>query len=110
MERCQRKFRRYFPRRFKDDTYIAWERDYKWQAHLRWQKELDSGTFKSLMRAGDHHDIAGRAVRIESSTNLLFSFEKMALRDAVKSGAGARQFAEALYELLHGSGDLSGRF
>src|SRR5690348_8329538 len=88
MERCRRKFRRYFPRRFKDETYVDWERDYKWQAHLRWQKELGPATFRSLMKAADHHEIAGRAVRLESSTNLLFSFEKMALRDAVKSAAG----------------------
>ena len=32
--------------------------------------------------------VAARAVRIESRTHLLFSFEKMALRDAVKSTAG----------------------
>lgn len=41
-------------------------------------------------------DIANRAVAIESRTNLLFSFEKMALRDAVKSEAGARAFAIGL--------------
>lgn len=41
-------------------------------------------------------------MRIESRTNLLFSFEKMALRDAVRSKAGARLFAEGLFALLHG--------
>jgi hypothetical protein len=41
-------------------------------------------------------------VRLESRTNLLFSFEKMALRDAVKSAAGARAFTEGLYDFLHG--------
>jgi hypothetical protein len=46
-------------------------------------------------------DIADRVVSIESRTNLLFSFEKMALRDAVRSTAGARLFAIALYEFLH---------
>lgn len=35
------------------------------------------------------------AVAIESRTNLLFSFEKMALRDAVRSPAGARVLAFA---------------
>lgn len=43
--------------------------------------------------------VAAEAVRIESRTNLLFSFEKMALRDAVRTRAGARLFAEGLYEL-----------
>ena len=41
---------------------------------------------------------------------MIFSFEKMALRDAVKSEAGARAFAEGLYELLHGAGGLERRF
>jgi hypothetical protein len=49
-------------------------------------------------------------VRVESRTNLLFSFEKMALRDAVKSPAGARCFAEGLFAFLHGPGDDRTRF
>ena len=39
---------------------------------------------------------------IESRTNLLLSFEKMALRDAVKSTAGAKAFAEGLFDFLYG--------
>jgi hypothetical protein len=34
----------------------------------------------------------------------------MALRDAVKTAAGARAFAEGLYEFLHEEGDPSARF
>jgi hypothetical protein len=41
---------------------------------------------------------------------MLFSFEKMALRDAVKSDGGACRFAEGLFEYLHGEGDLQLRF
>jgi hypothetical protein len=40
-------------------------------------------TFTGLLRANKFEEIAMRAVRIESRTNLIFSFEKMALRDAV---------------------------
>ncbi|HEX4193657.1 MAG TPA: hypothetical protein VHY80_11180, partial [Stellaceae bacterium] len=50
------------------------------------------------------------AVAIEGRTNLLFSFEKMALRDAVKSAAGAKAFANGLYDLLHGAGTPAARF
>ena len=39
-----------------------------------------------------------QAVAIEARTNLLFSFEKMALRDGIKSSAGARTFAQGLYD------------
>jgi len=42
--------------------------------------------------------------------SMLFSFEKMALRDAVKSTLGARKFAEGLFAYLHGGGELQPRF
>ena len=47
---------------------------------------------------------------IESRTNLLFSFEKMALRDAVADVRGARAFAEGLHQFLYGSASLPERF
>ena len=71
---------------------------------------LSRATFRTLIRRGDFIDAASRAVRIESRTNLLFSFEKMALRDAVKSPAGARAFATGLYDFLYGTGDERRRF
>jgi hypothetical protein len=55
-------------------------------------------------------EIGTEAIRIESRTNLLFSFEKMAIRDALKSERGARDFAEGLYALLYGSGSLQNKF
>ena len=108
--RCRKKFLRFFPGGFRDETYIDWERDYKWQAHLQWQEMLDRQQFQSLLRAAEFNEIAARAVRIESRTNLLFSFEKMALRDAVKPATGSRLFATALYEFLHGPGGLKEKF
>lgn len=107
---CRRKFLRFFPDGFQDETYIAWERDYKWQAHRQWTQLLDPITHKSLLKAGDFHEVAARAVKIESRTNLLFSFEKMALRDALKPAEGARLFATELYEFLHGKGTEEARF
>ena len=109
-QKCRRKFLRYFPDGFRDETYIDWERGYKWNAHLRWQEKLSEPKFRALLREGRHADIAAAAVKIESRTNLLFSFEKMALRDAVKSSAGARLFAEGLHDLLYGRADDERRF
>jgi hypothetical protein len=109
-DRCRRKFLKFFPGGFSDETYIDWERDYKWEAHERWERELPQSEFRSLISSGDSAEIARRAVTIESRTNLLFSFEKMAMRDAVKSPAGARAFAEGLYDFLHGRGDVETRF
>ncbi|MEY2557882.1 MAG: hypothetical protein QOE34_1307 [Verrucomicrobiota bacterium] len=107
---CRRKFLRFFPKGFRDETYLAWERDYKWKAHEQWNEALNRETFHALLRKKDFAEIAARAVRIESRTNLLFSFEKMALRDAVKSTAGARAFAQGLYDFLHGAGSGQAKF
>ena len=108
--KCRRKFLRYFPGGFADETYLDWERDYKWQAHERWEAQLGYDALRALLHDGQHIEIARRATSIESRTNLLFSFEKMALRDAVKSDAGARAFAKGLWEFLHGRGSDEGRF
>ena len=108
--RCRAKFLRYFPKGFYDALYQDWERDYKWEAHRRWTASLDRASFQKLLAADKHSEIAARAVAIEARTNLLFSFEKMALRDAVKSAAGARAFAQGLYDFLHGSADMATRF
>jgi hypothetical protein len=98
---CRKKFLYYFPRGFNDPKYCAWERNYKWDAQLQWEMQLNSAEFKKLLDSGSYAEIANRAVRIETKTNLLFSFEKMALRDAVKTVAGAKLFATGLYEFLY---------
>ena len=109
-QRCRRKFLRFFPGGFADETYDDWERGYKWKAHQRWESELGKAAFRAQLKAGRHSEVASRAVAIESRTNLLFSFEKMALRDAVRPKEGARLFAEGLFEFLHGRGPLEARF
>jgi hypothetical protein len=109
-QRCRRKFLRKFPEGFRDETYLEWERNYKWDAHLHWQAHLGQTQLRSLIRRRSFEEVAAHAVRIESRTNLLFSFEKMALRDAVRSSVGARVFANGLYDLLHGSRDIEARF
>lgn len=108
--RCRAKFLRHFPGGFRDELYIDWERDYKWQAHKRWAAALDRDAFKKLLAAGKFDEIAATAVSIESRTNLLFSFEKMALRDAVKAKGGARAFSQGLFDFLHGPDKLETRF
>ena len=110
--RCRRKFLRFFPGGFRDETYLAWERDYKWETHQRWEEALNRKEFQRLLDAGEYAEIGARAVRTEqrSQHSMIFSFEKMALRDAVKSVAGARAFATGLYEFLHGAGSTEARF
>ena len=100
--RARRKFLRAFPHGFRDETYLEWERNYKWQAHLAWREALAPKSFRKLLSSGQHRIIARTAIAIESRTNLLFSFEKMALRDAVATNDGARIFADGLFGFLHG--------
>jgi hypothetical protein len=107
---CRKKFLGFFPKGFRDPTYLAWERDYKEAAHVAWLEALGRTRFRALLDTGQHAEIAATAVRIESRTNLLFSFEKMALRDAVATDKGARAFAEGLYDWLHGPGTERAKF
>ena len=109
-ESCRRKFLKFFPKGFRDEKYVSWERGYKWEAHEKWNEMLERAAYKKLLGAGEFAEIAARAVRIESKTNLLFSFEKMALRDAVKTDEGAQAFAAGLYEFLHGAGSVERKF
>jgi hypothetical protein len=109
-ERCRRKFLRHFPGGFYGQKYLDWERGYKEAAHTEWQRQLGRAKFRGLLDDKDFAEIAARAVRIESRTNLLFSFEKMALRDAVRDPKGSRGFAQGLYDFLHGPGRMEAKF
>ena len=109
---ARRTFLRIFPGGFSDARYLAWERDYKVAAHGLWRREIGGkADFRSALDDGRHRELATAAVRIESSRALLFSFEKMALRDAVvRSEAGGIAFADGLYDWLHGPGSEAARF
>ncbi len=108
--RSRRKFEVFYPDGFHDETYLVAERSYKERAHLEWRNELGAADFRKLLARGEFARICETAVRIESRTNLLFSFEKMALRDAVKTPAGARLFATELYAFLWGRGSPQTKF
>ncbi|MBA2960717.1 MULTISPECIES: hypothetical protein [Ramlibacter] len=108
--RARRKFELYYPDGFADETYLIAERSTKERAHVEWQAELGPAEFRKLLARGEFRQIADIAIRIESRTNLLFSFEKMALRDALRTPAGARLFAHELYAFLHGRGAPQRRF
>jgi hypothetical protein len=109
-QKCIKKFLYYFPGGYQGKKYIEWERDYKWAAHIAWQEQLNRSVFKELLVQADYGEIAKRAVKIESKTNLLFSFEKMALRDAVNTSPSARLFAEGLFHFIYGGAPLPRRF
>ena len=108
--KSKKKFLYYFPGGFGDPKYYDWERGYKWEAHLGWERDLNKKEYQRLLAKKEYSEIALRGVRLETKTNLLFSFEKMALRDAVKSKEGAKAFSEGLYEYVYGKGTVQKRF
>jgi hypothetical protein len=75
---------------------------------LQWRDVLSETGLRDLLRRERFSEIAELATRIEGRTNLLFSFEKMALRDGVK-GRGAPLFARGLYDFLLGDGAMQAR-
>src|SRR5215217_1780305 len=81
-DRCRRKFLKHFPEGFQDLTYLAWERDVKWNAHKRWKES-------EPVSPAD-------AVKIEARTFLLGPFEKMSLRDPVKNDKAERLLRHGL--------------
>lgn len=109
-EKCIRKFYYYFKGGFKDKKYFEWERSYKLEAHNAFKEQLNEENFRELLNKRQYSQIAQTAARIESRTNLLFSFEKMAFRDAIKTNTGAKNFAAGLFEYLYGNNTLQERF
>ena len=108
--RCRKKFLHYFKKGYSDPTYISWERQYKLDAHFQFQQVLNKREYELLLAAKKYSQIAAIAVRVESRTNLLFSFEKMALRDAVKSAFASKAFVHGLFEYIYGTKSLEQRF
>lgn len=109
---AKRRFREIFPRGFADPTYLEWERDYKWRAHLHFRRSLGRGEMERLLAAGRFETIAHRAIAVYqgSKLNLLALYEWMALRDALLDPDGAAKFAPALHRLLYGVGSFAPRF
>ena len=110
IQKQKKKFLKHFPKGYQGEKYVSWERNYKWQAHLKWQELLNKREYEKLLAEKKYEEISAAAIKIESKTNLLFSFEKMAVRDAVKTLAGAKTFAIGLYDYVYGSGSLEERF
>lgn len=108
--RCRKKFLYYFKKGFSDATYKAWERQYKLDAHFQFQQLLNKDAYAQLLKQKKYSDIALTAVKIESRTNLIFSFEKMALRDGIKEPKGAKAFAEGLFDYIYGNNSIEDRF
>ena len=97
---CRRKFELFYPDGFEDETYLVAERAYKERAHLEWEAELAPAAFRKLLARGEFRAVCDAAVRIEVRSNLLFSFQRMAQREAVKTPAAVRLFSSQPFFFL----------
>src|SRR5882757_8535563 len=59
--KARRKFQSAFPRGFRDETYLDWERGYKWNAHRRWRDVLSEATFRRMIEARQFLEVASLA-------------------------------------------------
>ena len=100
----------FFPSGVRGRKILRFERSYKLLAHQQWQQVLNRKAFQELLKLEKFNEIASAAIRVESRTNLLFSFEKMALRDAVREREGAETFSRGLYDMLFGGASPAKRF
>lgn len=109
---AQRRFSEIFPRRFHDESYVEWEREYKWRAHELWHELLGRDTFAGLLADGAHDEIARRAVAVYTrpKLNMFALYEWMALREALDEPHGAARFGPPLFDLVYGEGPVGPRF
>jgi len=107
--RCYSKFLRFFPEGFRDPFYVERERGSIWAAHEQWESRLGPAAFRVMLDEAKYAEIAALAMNIESPTNLLFPFERIALRDAITTPAAVKTLATGLYDYLEGKPE-PGRF
>lgn len=105
-----RRFLKIFPEGFYGEKYEASERRHKLKAHQLAQELLADGVFATLLQAEQYEDICQRAMRIVNATNLVFSHEKMALKNGINGDEAQKYFAYSLYDLLHGQSEFEERF
>ncbi len=94
------RFTKIFPLAFADSGYLERERNYKWDAHQRYEEELGGGRGERLLQEGAIVELSERASAI-ATMNLLSLFETLAFRDGLRANEGAaRKYFEALFGLL----------
>jgi hypothetical protein len=109
-ETPKEKFLRHYPNGFSDLEYLRCERNYKLDAHQKWNEILNQSEFERLLDEEQYSEICRRAVQIEAKTNLLSLFEKSALRDAAKTEGKVKLVAVGLFDLIYGDDDFQLRF
>jgi hypothetical protein len=99
-----------FPDGFEGQDFHDAERGYKEAAAGVLKDKLGKRAFENLLRDGHYAEVCEIAKRVLRSTNLVFRIEKAKFAGAVENVTNHERFAKALYNLLHGSAEMEGRF
>jgi hypothetical protein len=102
-----RRFLEIFPGGFADPNYLGsntlaradvGERNYKWEAHVRYVEALGNGKAEVLLSTGNIEELTQRALMVTTKQmNLLSPFEAMAFRDGLM---GSRNAAVGFFAAL----------
>jgi hypothetical protein len=106
-------FLSYYPAGFHDPKYLVGpgnERQYKVDANELMLELLSKDVFYELLEKGDFKEIHDRAKRVVNKTNLISPYEKIWFSNGIAAEANQKRFAESLFDLLYGDGELSVRF
>lgn len=103
-------FKRRFPDGFEGHDFHNEERDYKERAGDVLKDKLGKDAFENLLRERHYAEVCEIAKQVLRSTNLVYPIEKAKLVDGIEEVANQERFTCTLYDLLHGSGAMEGRF
>jgi hypothetical protein len=99
-----------FPEGFEGQDFQDAERGYKQDAADTLRQKLGKDAVETLLRDRHYGLVCEIAKHVLRSTNLVFRIEKAKFADAVENPANHERFANALYDLLYGAGEMEQRF
>jgi hypothetical protein len=102
-------FTRCFPEGFEGRDFHDKERGYKEDARDVLKDKLGKSVFENLLREGHFAEVWEIAKNVLQSTKLVHHMEKVKFVDS-QNIPYQQRFAEALYDLLHGSAEMEHRF
>lgn len=106
-------FLSYFPEGFQDPKYLVGatnERQYKVDANELMLSLLNQSDFLELLEKGDVKEIRDRAKKVVNKTNLISPYEKIWFSNGIAAEVNQKRFAESLFDLLYGDGEMHVRF
>jgi hypothetical protein len=95
---------------FEGHDFHKEERKDKEEAAGVLKEKLGKDVFENLLRDEHYAEVGDIAKHVLRSTNLVFRIERAKFADAVENVANQERFANTLYNLLYGSGEMDGRF